>query len=221
MIGAILAGGQGTRIGEPKASLELGGRPLLEHPAHRLRPCADRGGRGGEARHLAAAPADRGVAGAGRAHAPAPRNRHRARATPAAAPCSSAAATCRSSRRGCSPSLAATDEPLVVPTTGGRLHPLLARYEPVAARAAAQRARRAADHFRRRSPALEPALIDEAELHELGDPRTAPLQHQRAGRPGARRSNFSARAIPGASRRCWRRTGTVRKTRSQSDDVTP
>src|SRR4029453_9385696 len=32
VIGAVLAGGRGTRIGTPKATIELGGRLLLEHP---------------------------------------------------------------------------------------------------------------------------------------------------------------------------------------------
>ena len=32
VLGAILAGGRGTRLGRPKATALLGGRPLLEYP---------------------------------------------------------------------------------------------------------------------------------------------------------------------------------------------
>src|SRR6266513_99355 len=32
VVGAILAGGAGTRLGRPKATAPLGGRPMLEHP---------------------------------------------------------------------------------------------------------------------------------------------------------------------------------------------
>jgi molybdopterin-guanine dinucleotide biosynthesis protein A len=66
--------------------------------------------------------------------------------------------------------LAATAEPLVVPSVGGRLQPLLARYdhslEPALAEGLAGRA-----PLQSTVAGLDPRLIREEELARFGDPR--------------------------------------------------
>jgi molybdopterin-guanine dinucleotide biosynthesis protein A len=37
VMGAVMAGGDGTRMGQPKAAVELGGRPMIEYPLAALK----------------------------------------------------------------------------------------------------------------------------------------------------------------------------------------
>jgi molybdopterin-guanine dinucleotide biosynthesis protein A len=66
-------------------------------------------------------------------------------------------------------SLATSKEPLVVPQSGGRLHPLIARYAPELL----DPLRSALDDLRplqETIAGLDPRVMDEEELHALGDP---------------------------------------------------
>ena len=87
------------------------------------------------------------------------------------------------------------DEPLVVPSAGGRLHPLLGALRPCAAR------RRCARRSNERAPLHEVVArarrrdrLDEQELRALRRPGAAALQRQHARRPGARGGDARARA---------------------------
>ena len=129
VVGAVLAGGAGTRMGEPKATVELGGRPLLEYPLaameaaglesvvvvkpdSRLPPIAvARWDEPAEPRHPLC-----GIVTA----------LERAEGRPVVVvACDMPFVTAELVAW-----LAAAPEPLVVPRAGGRLHPLLARYDP-------------------------------------------------------------------------------------------
>jgi molybdopterin-guanine dinucleotide biosynthesis protein A len=167
-IGAVLAGGRGKRIGEPKANLELGGRPLLEHPLAAF----------AHAEIEAVVVAKRNTS-----LPPLSVEVWREPDEPAHPLCGIVTALERADGRavlvcGCdmpfvSPglltSLARSNQRLVVPSAGGRLHPLLSRYEPVLL----EPLRSALDERRPLQETvaeLEPTLIEEAELHGLGDP---------------------------------------------------
>jgi molybdenum cofactor guanylyltransferase len=168
VIGAVLAGGRGTRIGRPKATLDLGSRHLLEHPLAAFARA--------ELEAVVVAKHDTSLP-------PLPVEVWREPDEPAHPLCGIVTALERSEGRavlvcGCdmpfvSPglliSLATSNEPLVVPRAGGRLHPLLARYEPVLL----EPLRRSLHENRplQESVAeLEPSIIDESALHEFGDP---------------------------------------------------
>jgi molybdenum cofactor guanylyltransferase len=168
VIGAVLAGGQGTRIGEPKATLELGGRLLLEHPLNAFSHA--------EIEAVVVAKLSTSLP-------PLPvevwrepdEPTHPLRGIVTALEHAEGRAVliCGCDMPFVSPglltSLATSDAPLVVPQAGGRLHPLLSRYEPQLL----EPLRRALDELRplqETVAGLEPTVIDEAELHELGDP---------------------------------------------------
>jgi molybdopterin-guanine dinucleotide biosynthesis protein A len=168
VIGAVLAGGQGKRIGEPKATLEIGGGLLLEHPLNAF----------------AHAEIDVVVvAKVGTSLPPMhvevwrepdePTHPLRGIVTALEHADGRAVLICGCDMPFVSPglltSLATTDERLVVPRAGGRLHPLIARYEPELL----EPLRTALDELRplqETVAALEPKLIDEEQLHELGNP---------------------------------------------------
>jgi molybdopterin-guanine dinucleotide biosynthesis protein A len=167
-IGAVLAGGRGTRIGRPKASLDLGNRHLLEHPlsafAHAEIEAVV------VAKHETSLP-------------PLPVEVWREPDEPAHPLCGIVTALERSGGRavlvcGCDmpfvapgllTSLATRKERLVVPHAGGRLHPLLARYEPVLLEPL-RRSLHKNRPLQESVAELEPFIIDESGLHELGDP---------------------------------------------------
>jgi len=167
-IGAVLAGGRGTRIGRPKATLDLGDRHLLEHPLAAFARA--------EIEAVVVAKRDTSLP-------PLRVEVWREPDEPAHPLCGIVTALERSDGRavlvcGCdmpfvSPglltSLARRTERLVVPCAGGRLHPLLARYEPILL----EPLRRSLHENRplQESVAeLEPSIIDESGLQELGDP---------------------------------------------------
>jgi molybdenum cofactor guanylyltransferase len=164
----VLAGGRGTRMGAPKASLDLGGRSLIEHPLNAF----------AHAQIEAVVVAKRTTS-----LPPLSIDVWREPDEPTHPLCGIVTALERAGGRavvacGCdmpfvSPgmlsSLATTNQRLVVPKAGGCLHPLLARYEPVLLeplRAALADGRPVQETV----AALEPMLISEPELHELGDP---------------------------------------------------
>jgi molybdopterin-guanine dinucleotide biosynthesis protein A len=169
VIGAVLAGGRGTRIGAPKATIELGGRLLLEHP---LNAFAHAG--------IDAAV----VAKVGTSLPPLPveiwrepdEPTHPLRGIVTALEHSDGRAVlvCGCDMPFVSPglltTLATTDGRLVVPQAEGRLHPLLARYGPELLEPLLD-ALDALRPLQETIAGLEPTLIDEVELHELGDPR--------------------------------------------------
>jgi molybdenum cofactor guanylyltransferase len=168
VIGAVLAGGHGTRMGQPKATLDLGDRHLLEHPLAAF-------ARAGieavvVAKHDTSLP-------------PLPVEVWREPDEPVHPLCGIVTALERSDGRavlvcGCdmpfvSPgfllSLATTNAPLVVPRAGGRLHPLLARYEPVLLEPL-HRILSENRPLQESVAELEPSIIEEPAMHELGDP---------------------------------------------------
>ena len=168
VLAAVLAGGRGRRMGVPKATVALAGRPLIERPLRAL----DAAGLetvvvakpGSELPALEAPVWEepdepvhplcgvlRALEGAG------------VRPVLAVA-CDMPFLAPALLRR-----LAETDPPLVVPEAGGRLHPLLARYSPelsgplrvaLRRRAALQEAVRA----------LRPQVLGEDVLRRFGDP---------------------------------------------------
>jgi molybdopterin-guanine dinucleotide biosynthesis protein A len=168
VIGAVMAGGRGERIGGPKAALELGGRPLISYPLLAF-------GQAGitpvvvAKRETPLPPlADQVWYEPDQPHHPL---------------CGIVTALERANGRpvivcGCdmpfvTPALltrlATSEQPLVVPRAGGRLHPLLARYgsgllEPLRAALAVPRA------LQHAVAELDPAVIGERELRALGDP---------------------------------------------------
>lgn len=168
MIGALLAGGRGTRMGAPKATIELGGRLLLEHPLNAF---------------LHAGIDAVVVAKVGTSLPPLPLEIWREPDEPTHPLLGIVTALEHADGRavlvcGCdmpfvSPglltTLATTDGRLVVPQAGGRLHPLLARYGPELL----EPLRDALDQLgplQETIAQLKPTLIDDAALHDLGDP---------------------------------------------------
>ncbi len=166
---AILAGGRGTRLGRPKATLELAGRPLLAYP---LAAAAEAGletlvvaKRDSELPELEAAVLFEpqrprhplcGVLAALRASAPRP-----ILALACDMPFLSADLLAW---------LASLEEPLVVADGGAGLQPLLARYDPVLIEALeAALPRHAA--LRELVASLAPRVVGETELARFGDPR--------------------------------------------------
>jgi molybdenum cofactor guanylyltransferase len=168
VIGAVMAGGRGTRIGAPKASLELGGRPLLERPLAALADAAI------EAVVVA------------KRETPLPAiavEVWREPDEPAHPLCGIVAALEQAAGKpvlacGCDmpfvsarllTELATREGRLVVPRSDGRLHPLLARYDP----AVLEALRMALDERRPLQAVvarLEPTVIEGQELQSLGDP---------------------------------------------------
>jgi molybdopterin-guanine dinucleotide biosynthesis protein A len=168
VIGAVLAGGRGSRIGEPKAILELGGKLLLEHPLNAF----------AHAEIEAAV-----VAKPGTSLPPLHVEVWREPEEPTHPLLGIVTALEHADGRavlvcGCdmpfvSPglltTLATTEAPLVAPQAGGRLHPLLARYQPDLLGPL----RRALGELRPLQETvmnLGPTVIDEEQLHRLGDP---------------------------------------------------
>jgi molybdopterin-guanine dinucleotide biosynthesis protein A len=168
-IGAVIAGGRSTRIGRPKASIELRGQPLIEYPLASLE----------QAGIESVVVAKRGT--------PLPELTvpvWREPDQPAHPLCGIVAALEHANGRavvvcGCDmpflepallSALAKRDESLAVPLAGGRLHPLVARYTP----ALLDSLRAALDSRRPLQEIvaeLEPAVIEDEELRRYGDPK--------------------------------------------------
>jgi molybdenum cofactor guanylyltransferase len=168
VLGAILAGGHGTRLGRPKATVELGERALLEYPLAALEAA--------EIETVIVAKADTPLP-AGTApvwHEPdEPVHPLLGIVTALEQSDGRAVLAC-----GCdlpfitsalAASIAETDVPLVVPRTGNRLHPLFARYT-AALLPRLQAALEQSAPLQETVAALEPLLLDEQELRAFGDP---------------------------------------------------
>jgi molybdopterin-guanine dinucleotide biosynthesis protein A len=168
VIGALLAGGHGTRMGAPKATIELGGRLLIEHPLNAF---------------LHAGIDAVVVAKVGTSLPPMPLEiwrepdepTHPLRGIVTALEHAGgrAVVVCGCDMPFVSPglltTLATSGERLVVPRAGGHFHPLIARYapellEPLHAALGELRA------LQETIAGLDPRVIDEEELHAFGDP---------------------------------------------------
>jgi molybdopterin-guanine dinucleotide biosynthesis protein A len=167
VIGVVLAGGASSRMGVSKATLELGGIPLAERALRPLRAA-------GLEVAVVAKEGDSLPALDAPVWIEARQERHPLAGILEALECAGGRAVL----------VCACDMPFVtaelvahlagrrgtaVPEAGGRLHPLLARYESAAAAALAAGLDRAASlHIAVREAGAE--LIPEAEIARLGDP---------------------------------------------------
>jgi molybdenum cofactor guanylyltransferase len=168
VIGAVLAGGRSSRIGAPKATLELGGRPLISYPLAAMAAA------GIEAVVVAKAdtplpPLDNEIW----IEPPQPFHPLLGILT-ALERASGTAIVC-----GCDmpfvsaellSQLAQTDAQLAVPRAGGRFHPLLARYQPSLVPSLAA-ALQQGDPLQEAVAAAGPVVLDEQELARFGDPQ--------------------------------------------------
>lgn len=165
-LGAVLAGGRGSRLGRPKATAPLGGRALIGYPLAALTAAG--------VESVVVAKPDSSLPALGVEIWEEP-------AEPAHPLCGIVRAL-QGGRPvlvvGCdmpliTPAavswLAGLPGPLAIPRVGGRLHPLLGRYDPELAPALE-------DALRRQAPLqdavmeLRPRLLEEAELRRFGDP---------------------------------------------------
>jgi molybdenum cofactor guanylyltransferase len=168
VIGAVLAGGSGTRIGRPKANLELGGRPLVE------RPLAALAAAGIEAVVVAKPSTPLPALTVEVWHEPdQPQHPLCGIVTALERAAGQAVLVCGCDMPFVSPallsSLTAHEGRLVVPRAQGRLHPLLARYDAVLLeplRTALEKLR----PLQELVAELEPTVIEEDELGAFGDP---------------------------------------------------
>jgi molybdopterin-guanine dinucleotide biosynthesis protein A len=168
LVGALLAGGRSSRIGAPKATLELGGRPLISYP---LAAMADAG-----IETVVVAKPDTAL--------PEMENEVWLEPQQPSHPLLGiVTALERAAGRpvfvcGCDmpfvtaeliSHLAHREGPIVLPFAGGRYHPLLARYRPSLAPALAS-ALEQQRPLQQVVAALGPALIDEQGLAQFGEP---------------------------------------------------
>jgi molybdopterin-guanine dinucleotide biosynthesis protein A len=178
-LGAVLAGGRGSRLGGAKPTTELAGRPLISYPLAALAAA------GIEvfvvakpATELPASVSKSGVAPAAIEVVTEP--------TEPTHPLAGIVAALRHAGHplvilGCDfpfappallRALAEAPEPLVVPAPGGDPQPLLARWSPQLLphlEGALQRE----EPLRRTVAALDPCLLDDTELARFGDPTRA------------------------------------------------
>jgi molybdopterin-guanine dinucleotide biosynthesis protein A len=165
--GAVLAGGMSSRMGEPKAGIELGGRPLIAYPIEVV------------------AAAGLGPFVVAKPGSPVPPvdceviRDSDARIHPAAG----IVAAIRASRRpilalACDMPfvpvalvsfLAELDAPVAVPRISGRLQPLLARYSP-GIEPVLESAIERGEPLRDTVAALDPMVVEEERIAGFGDP---------------------------------------------------
>jgi molybdopterin-guanine dinucleotide biosynthesis protein A len=150
IVGAVLAGGASRRMGTPKATLELGGRPLLEYPLAAVQ------GAGLEPAVVAKRHSTLPPLAVPRWDEPAEPTHPltgivAALAAARGRPVLAVACDMPFVTAELVADLAAHTAPLVVPEADGRLHPLLARWDPALL------------------PTLRDALAREAPLHELAE----------------------------------------------------
>jgi molybdopterin-guanine dinucleotide biosynthesis protein A len=169
VLGAVLAGGSGSRLGGAKPGVELGGRPLIGYPLDAVEEAG--------LEPLVVAKADSTLP-------PLHCRVLREPDLPRHPLCGIVAALREAGERplvavGCDMPfldagllawLGAAAEPLVVPLVGSRLQPLVARYDPVllpSLEAAMERG----EPLQRAVEALRPRLVPEPDLVRFGDPR--------------------------------------------------
>ena len=167
-LGAVLAGGRGSRIGAPKATVELAGRPLIDYP---LAAVGDAG-----LEPLVVAKTDTALP-------PLYCRAIREPDLPRHPLCGIVAALRSAGGRplvivGCDMPfvsaallawLGSSSEPLVVPSVGGSLQPLLARYDRVLLPALEAALDREAP-LQRTVESLRPRMVAEEELARFGEP---------------------------------------------------
>jgi molybdopterin-guanine dinucleotide biosynthesis protein A len=168
VIGAILAGGSASRLGRPKATVPLGGRPLIEHPLAALRDAG--------LEPVVVAKAD----------TPLPAidvTVWHEEAEPVHPLLGVVTALERAEGRavlvcGCdlpfitarlAEWIATRDVTLAVPRVGGRLQPLFARYAPEVLPSLREALATLAP-LQETLAALDPVIVAEAELEPFGDP---------------------------------------------------
>lgn len=179
-LGAVLAGGIGSRLGGGKATVELAGKPLILYPLEAVEEAG--------LEPLVVAKPDSELP-------PLDSPILREPDLPRHPLCGIVAALREAGERplvvvGCDMPfldpgllawLGAAPEPLVVPLVGDRLQPLMARYDPVLLprlEAALQRG----EPLQRTVEALRPRLISEPDLARFGDPHRLCLNvNDRAG----------------------------------------
>ena len=167
-VGAVLAGGRSTRLGRPKPTAPLGGRPLIEYPLTALHEAGLEtvvvAKRGTELPPLEVPvwlePDEPAHPLVGITTALAQTGERPVLACGCDLPFVSAPLIAR---------FAETAHRLVVPRAGGRLHPLFARYDP-ALRGALSAALAANRSLQSAMAALDALIVEEEELAELGDP---------------------------------------------------
>jgi molybdopterin-guanine dinucleotide biosynthesis protein A len=176
-LGAVLAGGRGSRLGGAQAWVELRGHPLYSYPlaaieAAGLDPvvCAKQTESRGSFRSLRVRkePRDK-VMVLEEPEEP----RHPLAGIVAALRVERPAVVVACDMPFVAPDLIAflaeADEPLVVPALDGRLHPLLGRYEAVLL-PDLEAALRREEPLTRTIESLRPRFLDEQELSRFGDP---------------------------------------------------
>jgi molybdopterin-guanine dinucleotide biosynthesis protein A len=166
ILGAVLAGGSGSRLGGDKAAVELGGRPLIDYP---LAAVAVAGLEAAVVTKPGEVPRD-GVRVLEEPAEP----RHPlcgiVTALRLGQPIVAIACDLPFVAPGLIELLAGPPEPLVVPTLDGRPQPLLARYEP-SLLPNLEVALEREEPLTRTVEALAPRLLGEDELSRFGDPR--------------------------------------------------
>jgi molybdopterin-guanine dinucleotide biosynthesis protein A len=168
VLGAILAGGRGTRLERPKATALLGGRPLLERPLGALEAA------GLETVVVAKrdTPLPPGAAPVwGEPDEPVHPLLGIVTAVEQAdgRPVLVCACDLPFLTAELVGHIARIDAPLVIPRAGGRLHPLFARYTAALLPALREALAREAP-LRETLVALHPSIVDEPDLRAFGDP---------------------------------------------------
>lgn len=182
VLGAVLAGGRGSRLGGGKPAIELGGRPLITYPLAAIEAA-------GVEAVVCAKPGEAPVSSSGFSvgHGRTEERRDSVRvleepeeprhplcgivaALRLARPVVAVACDLPFVAPGLVELLAEAREPLVVPTLDGRPQPLLARYEP-SLLPRLETALEREEPLTRTVEALGPRLLGEEELARFGEPR--------------------------------------------------
>jgi molybdopterin-guanine dinucleotide biosynthesis protein A len=168
VLGAILAGGRGARLGRPKPTAQLGGRTLLEHPLAALRAA------GLETAVVAKLDTPLPpIEGAVWREPAEPVHPLLGIVTALERSGGRAILACACDLPFVTPELASwvagRDASIALPRAGGRLHPLFARYAPPHLAALREALERAAPVHETVS-ALDPLILEEHELRAFGDP---------------------------------------------------
>jgi molybdenum cofactor guanylyltransferase len=168
IVGAVLAGGASRRMGAPKATLELGGRPLLEYPLAALQ------GAGLDPVVVAKPGSPLPPLAVARWTEPSEPVHPLAGIVAAleaaeARPVLAVACDMPFVTAELLADLAARAAPVVLPETAGRLHPLLARWDPSLLPALRDALARGAP-LQELAAELGAERVPEAELARFGDP---------------------------------------------------
>ena len=167
IIGAVLAGGRGRRMGAPKGGIELCGRPLIGYPLAAI-----------AASGMQAVVVAKGATALPPLDVPVwlepdEPTHPLLGIVSVLEQAGSPVVICGCDMPFVTPALlghlARLEAPLAVPSVNGRLHPLIARYEPSLTEPLA-RALASREPLQVAVARLEPTLVDEEELRRFGDP---------------------------------------------------